>query len=224
MRRSPISVQAPGLGVTARMRRSTTSAGRSQRTRACSTVTLGAMLTPSAGCGTRRQRRVGDAVQRGRQQRGARNSQSLKQFPGGVGRPDRLGHDPVDRARVQARLDLKRRGAGDAVARGDGRLHRCGAAPGGQQREVQVDPAARRHRQQAVAQQRAVGHDGAAVGCQLARAPRRTRPSSAAMAAAPECRGRVLRGPPVTAPACRAVRRRRRAGSAPRSPRAAVSR
>ena len=42
----------PGFGVTARIRRSTTWAGRSQRTRASSTVIFGATVTPSAGCGT----------------------------------------------------------------------------------------------------------------------------------------------------------------------------
>ena len=49
---SPTRVQAPGFGVTARIRRSTTWAGRSQRTRASSTVTFGATVTPSRGCGT----------------------------------------------------------------------------------------------------------------------------------------------------------------------------
>ena len=47
-----MTVQAPGLGVTARIRRSTTCAGRSQRTRASSTVIFGATLTPCAGCGS----------------------------------------------------------------------------------------------------------------------------------------------------------------------------
>ncbi|AUS50505.1 Uncharacterised protein [Mycobacterium tuberculosis] len=46
-----MSVQAPGLGVTARIRRSTTAAGKSHRTRAFATVIFGATLTPSAGCG-----------------------------------------------------------------------------------------------------------------------------------------------------------------------------
>ena len=49
---SPTRVHAPGLGVTARIRRSTTWAGRSQRTLASSTVTFGATVTPSDGCGT----------------------------------------------------------------------------------------------------------------------------------------------------------------------------
>ncbi|COW82380.1 Uncharacterised protein [Mycobacterium tuberculosis] len=39
------------LGVTARIRRSTTAAGKSHRTRAFATVIFGATLTPSAGCG-----------------------------------------------------------------------------------------------------------------------------------------------------------------------------
>ncbi len=110
---------------------------------------------------------VGDAVQRGRQQCRTRNRQPVKQIPGGVDRPDRLGDHSVDRSGVQTGLDLERRGPGDGVPRRDRGLHRCRAAPGGQQREVQVDPAARRHRQQLVTQQRAVGHHRAAVGRQL---------------------------------------------------------
>ena len=51
-RSSPTIVHAPGFGVTARIRRSTTWAGRSHRTRASSTVIFGATVTPSAGCGT----------------------------------------------------------------------------------------------------------------------------------------------------------------------------
>src|SRR5690606_34905476 len=51
--RSPRKVvQAPGAGVQPRTTRSTRSAGARQSTRASSTVTLGAWLTPSAGCGT----------------------------------------------------------------------------------------------------------------------------------------------------------------------------
>ena len=143
-RRSPIIVHAPGFGVTARIRRSTTWAGRSQRTRASSTVTFGATVTPSAGCGTGDQRSVGDAVERRLQQRGTRNRQPVKQIARGVGRPDRLGDDAVDRPGVQRGFDLERRRAGHRVARRDRRLHRRRAPPRGQQREVQVDPAVRR--------------------------------------------------------------------------------
>ena len=104
IRRSPTMVHAPGFGVTARIRRSTTWAGRSHRTRASSTVTFGATVTPSAGCGTARQRAVGDAVERRLQQRRTRNRQPVKQIPRGVGRPDRLGDDAVDRARSPGRV------------------------------------------------------------------------------------------------------------------------
>ncbi|SLA05367.1 Uncharacterised protein [Mycobacteroides abscessus subsp. abscessus] len=51
-RASPSVVHAPGAGVCARIRRSSRCAGRSHRTRASSTSTLGAWLTPSAGCST----------------------------------------------------------------------------------------------------------------------------------------------------------------------------
>ena len=47
-------VHAPGDGVQPRTWRSTTWAGRLHRTRASSVVSLGAWLTPSAGCGTGR--------------------------------------------------------------------------------------------------------------------------------------------------------------------------
>ena len=47
-------------------------------------------------------------------------------------------------------------------------LDRCGTAPRGQQREVQIDPAAPRHGEQLLAEQRAVGHDGATVRGQRA--------------------------------------------------------
>src|SRR5207248_695848 len=51
--RSPRNVvHAPGAGVPARIRRSTANAGSAQRTWTSSTVILGAMVTPSAGCGT----------------------------------------------------------------------------------------------------------------------------------------------------------------------------
>ena len=94
----------------------------------------------------RRQRPVGDAVQRRLQQRGTRNRQPVKQIPRGVGRPDRLGDHAVDRPGVQGGFDLERGGAGDRVACRDRRLHRRRAAPRGQQREMQVDPAVLRAR------------------------------------------------------------------------------
>ena len=141
IRSSPIMVHAPGFGVTARIRRSTAWAGRSQRTRASSTVILGATVTPSAGCGTGVQRPVGDAVQGRLQQRRTRYRQPFKQFPGGVGRADGFGHHAVDRSGVEFAFDPEGRGPRDRVARGDRRLYRRRAAPRRQQREMQVHPA-----------------------------------------------------------------------------------
>ena len=54
---------------------------------------------------------------------------------------DRLGHQAVRRTGVELLDDPERGRAGDLVAGPDGVLHRGGAAPGGQHREVQVDPA-----------------------------------------------------------------------------------
>ena len=67
-----------------------------------------------------------------------------------------LGQRAVDRAGVQARLQLEDAGAGDLVAVQHGVLHRRRAAPGGQQREVQVDPAVLGDLQRGRRHQRAV--------------------------------------------------------------------
>ena len=61
--------------------------------------------------------------------------------------PIGLGDHAEHRAGVQALLQLERGGAGDLVAVPQRGLHRRGAAPGRQQREVQVDPAVRGDRQ-----------------------------------------------------------------------------
>src|SRR5205807_5289979 len=52
-----------------------------------------------------------------------------------------LGDRAEDRPSVEAGLELEDRGAGDLVAVQYGVLDRRRTAPGGQQREVQVDPA-----------------------------------------------------------------------------------
>ena len=56
----------------------------------------------------------------------------------------RLGEQAVRRAGVELLDEPERRGAGDLVAGHQRALHRGGAAPGRQHREVQVDPAVRR--------------------------------------------------------------------------------
>ena len=125
---------------------------------------------------------------------------------------------------VEAGLDLERRRTGHRVTRGDRRLHGCGAPPRGQQREVQVDPAEAGHGEQAVAQQRAVGDDRTAVGRQMRSARRRTRRrwAAAGRSTGMPCRARARR--PVTARLAASARTRRRDGSAPRSRRGAASR
>ncbi len=90
-----------------------------------------------------------------------------EQVAAGVGGADLLGDDAVDRAGVQALLDQEGGRAGDLVAGHHRVLDGRGAAPGGEQREVQVDPAVLRDLQGAGAQQGAVGDDRAAVGREL---------------------------------------------------------
>ena len=67
------------------------------------------------------------------------------------------------RARELAGLKV---GAGDVVACPDRGLDGTGSAPGGQQREVQVDPPMGRHIQDRPRQQRPVGDDGGGVRSQ----------------------------------------------------------
>ena len=127
--------------------------------RASATVILGAWLTPVGGLRARGQRAVLDAVERGDEQRRAGGGEPVEQLAGGVPRPDRLGEDPVHGPGVQARVEPERGGAGDLVARPDRGLHRRGAAPRGQQREVQVDPAVPRDPEDGGPEQRPVGDD-----------------------------------------------------------------
>ena len=166
--------------------------------------------------GYRRQRPVVDAVQRGLQQRRTRNRQPVKQIPRGVGGPDRLGHDAVDRPGVQGGFDLKRGGTGDRVTGRDRRLHRRGAAPRGQQREVQVDPAVRpaRRADRREAAPRMRPRRRRLVP--IPPTPRRIRPSWGVTAATPGCRGRAPVVQSVTATAWPGGRRRRLAESGPR--------
>ena len=72
----------------------------------------------------------------------AGDGEAVEEIAGGVARPDRLGDHAVDRAGVEPLFEQERRRAGDLVAGHQGPLHGRGPAPGGQQREVQVHPAA----------------------------------------------------------------------------------
>ena len=149
-----------------------------------------------------------------------RTASRVEQFAAGVRGPYLLGHRAVHRAGVQAPLDQEGGGAGHLVAGHHRVLHRRRPAPGGQQREVQVDPAVRRDRRRP-----------------SAAAPRTRRPGSS------RARARVSRarnswslgsgledldagllgalGPPGSPPGGGPARRVRRGGSPPRRPRAA---
>ncbi len=158
--RSPRKVvQAPGAGVQARTSRSTCRAGRVPRhARVVDGDLAGAIDTPSGSCERGDERAVGDAVHRREQQAGARLRRAGRAGRRLVSvRADRLGHDAEHRTGVEAGLDQERGCAGDVVAVQDRVLDGRGAAPGGQQREVQVDPAVARHVERALRQQRAVG-------------------------------------------------------------------
>ena len=107
-------------------------------------VSLGARLTPSDGCGTACSGAVGEAVHRRDEQARRRRAASRSSSDaGGVVGAHRLGERAEHGPGVEALLEEERRGAGDVVAGHDGALHRRGSAPGGQQREVEVDPAVR---------------------------------------------------------------------------------
>ena len=109
-----------------------------------------------------------DAVERGDEQAGAGRGEPVEQVAAGVGGPDLLGRDAVDGTGVHAGLEAERRRAGDLVAVQQRVLHGRGAAPGRQQREVQVDPAVHRDVEHRLRDERAVRHDRAAVGRELA--------------------------------------------------------
>ena len=145
-----------------------------------------AIDTPVGRLGRGDQRAVLDAVHGRDEQPGpglpaSRSSRSPAVSPGRIG----LGDDAEHRPGVQAGLDAERGRAGDLVAVQDGVLHRRRAAPGRQQREVQVDPAVRRHVERGRRQQRAVGDDGAAVDASSAQLGEEVRITGAARASAP---------------------------------------
>ena len=162
---SPSTVHAPGSGVQARIRRSTAGAGSPQRTRASATVILGARLTPSAGCG--RACSWPDSIPSSvaTSSPAPDTAEPAEQVTGGVPGPDRLGQHAEHRPGIQLTDDLERGRAGQVVAVQDGVLHRRGAAPGREQREVQVDPAVLGDVQRGLREQRAVrGHRAAVRG------------------------------------------------------------
>ena len=74
-----------------------------------------------------------------------------------------VGQRAEDRAGVKSLLQLEDAGAGDLVAVEHGVLHGGSTAPGGQEREVQVDPAEAGDLQRRLRHQGAVGHDGGRV-------------------------------------------------------------
>ena len=109
----------------------------------------------------------GDPVEGGDQEAGAADGEPAEQVAGGVAGADGLGDRAEDRAGIQPCLQAEGGRAGDLVTGPDRVLHRCGAAPGGQQREVQVDPAVRRQVQGGLRHEGPVGHDRGAVDGQL---------------------------------------------------------
>jgi hypothetical protein len=81
---------------------------------------------------------------------------AVEQVAAGVGGPDPLGEHAEHRPGVQPLLEPEGAGAGDLVAVQQRVLHRGRAAPGRQQREVQVHPAVHRQVEQGWRHQRAV--------------------------------------------------------------------
>lgn len=108
-----------------------------------------------------------DAVHGRGQQPGAGEGEPGQQVAAGVTGPDHLGHRAVDGAGVEALLDEEGGGPGDLVARHDRVLNGRGATPGGQQREVQVDPAVDGDVEGDAGQQGPVRDHGTAVGPDL---------------------------------------------------------
>ena len=138
--------------------------------------------------------------------------QPAQQVARGVGGRDGLGDHAVHRAGVEPLLQPEGGGAGDLVAVPERGLHGRRAAPGGQQREVQVDPAVPGHVQRRARHQRAVGDDRAAVRRQRRAACRGTPARTAAAASAPGSRPRRPAPRRATGPAAGPARRGRPGG------------
>ena len=109
---------------------------------------------------------VGDGPQGGQEQTRTGGGQALQEVTAGVGGADGLGQARVDGTGVQALLKPEHAGPGDVVARDKGPLDGGGPAPGGQEGEVQVEPAVDGHLQQADGHDPPVGHDDGDVGLQ----------------------------------------------------------
>ncbi len=114
------------------------------------------------------QRAVLDAVHGGGEQPRPGEGEPGEQVAAGVGGADLLGEDAVDRPGVQPLLDQEGRRPGHLVPGHHRVLDGRRAPPGGQQREVQVDPAPGGHVEGDLGQQGPVGDDGAAVRRDLA--------------------------------------------------------
>ena len=136
---------------------------------------LGRQRHPLGGLRHRGDGPGGDPVDRAHQQLGAADRQASQQRSRGVARPDGLGDDTEDGAGVHALVEEERRRAGHLVAGTDRVLHRGGAAPRGQQREVQVDPPVRRHVEGGAGDDRSIGDDRDQVGSQLGQRPQELR-------------------------------------------------
>lgn len=106
-------------------------------------------------------------VERADEEPRARLGKARKQVASRVTRSDRLRQRPEHGPGVQALLDPERRCTGHLVPRDDRVLHRGGAAPRRQHREVEVDPPVPRHVQDGGWQQGAVGDDGSSVELEL---------------------------------------------------------
>ncbi len=133
----------PGTGVQARIWRSTAPrpAG-SSRSRASSTVIFGAKLTPVGRLLAGLQRAVLDAVEGGDQQPGAALGQPRQQVAGGVGRAGCVSVITPNVGPASSSLTIRNVVAPVTSSPAQMRvLHRRRPAPGGQHREVQVDPA-----------------------------------------------------------------------------------
>ena len=141
--------------------------GRDQSTTASSTEIFGARLTPSAGCSRA-------STEPSSMPSSVRTSSSAPP----IGEPRSrspavsvgthgLGDQPEHRPGVERGDDAERGRPGHLVAGPQRVLHRGRAAPGREQREVQVDPAVGRDVESALRQHRAVGDHRAAVRGQL---------------------------------------------------------
>ena len=144
--RSPRNVvHAPGAGVQPRTRRSTASGRARPATRASSTLSFGA--SADAVGGLRRASSVPSSMPSrvATSSPAPRDGEPAEQVAAGV----RGAAPPRSRRRTPGRCPgpprAEGRGAGHLVAGHHRVLHRGRPAPGGQQREVQVDPAVARH-------------------------------------------------------------------------------